>query len=127
MGLFSSAKKRVEPYGLLKPDAEHLARLEARGIDVTAPREIELAVCFTSQERAEAASSSLRADRVRHELVPPSHDIPDWTIMVTSRNQALVPDFIRERIDLCRALAETHQGDYEGWVALMTEAEKAAG
>ena len=106
MGLFSSAKKRVEPHGLLKADAEQLARLESRGVDVTAPRESEFAVCFTSEQRADAASAALRADRVRHELVPPSHDIPDWTIVLAARNQPLVPDFLRERVDLCRALAD---------------------
>ena len=127
MGLFSSAKKRVEPYGLLKADAEHLARLVSQGMDVAAPRESEFAVCFTTQQRADAASSALRADRVRHELVEPSHDIPDWTILLTTRNQPLVPDFLRDRVDLCRALADTHQGDYEGWVALLTDEEKAAG
>ena len=126
MGLFSSAKKRVGPYGLLKPDAEHVARLESRGCDITAPREIEFAVCFATQDRADAASAALRADRVRHELVQPSHDIPDWTIMLVARNQPLVPDFLRERVDLCRSLADAHQGDYEGWVALFTDEEKAA-
>ena len=125
MGLFSSAKKRVEPHGLLKADAEQLARLESRGVDVTAPRESEFAVCFTSEQRADAASAALRADRVRHELVPPSHDIPDWTIVLAARNQPLVPDFLRERVDLCRALADAHHGDYEGWVALLTDEEKA--
>lgn len=127
MGLFSSAKKRVEPYGLLKADAEHLARLESRGVDIAAPRESEFAVCFTTQDRADAASAALRADRVRHELVQPSHDIPDWTIMLATRNQPLVPDFLRERVDLCRALADAHQGEYEGWVALLTDEEKTAG
>ena len=127
MGLFSSAKKRVEPYGLLKADAEHLERLVSQGVDAAAPRESEFAVCFTTQQRADAASSALRADRVRHELVEPSHDIPDWTILLTARNQPLVPDFLRDRVDLCRALADAHQGDYEGWVALLTDEEKAAG
>lgn len=126
MGLFSSAKKRVEPYGLLKADAAQLARLESRGVDVTAPRESEFAVCFTTQQYADAASAALRTDRVRHELVPPSHDIPDWTIVLAARDQPLVPDFLRDRVDLCRALATTHQGDYEGWVALLTDEEKAA-
>lgn len=125
MGLFSSAKKRVEPYGLLKADAEQLARLESRGVDVAAPRESEFAVCFTSEQRAGAASAALRTDNVRHELVPPSHDIPDWTIVLAARNQPLVPDFLRERVDLCRGLADAHQGDYEGWVALLTDEEKA--
>jgi len=131
MGLFSSSKKRgsskrVEPYGLLTDDAAHLARLEARGVDVTAPREIEFAVCFTARDRVDAASDSLRKDRVRHEVVEPSHDIPEWTIMMTVRRQSLVPDFLRDRVDLCLALADAHKGEYEGWVALLTDEEKAA-
>jgi hypothetical protein len=125
MGLFSS-KKRVEPYGLLKDDAEHVARLEARGVDVTAPRETEFAVCFTTRDRVDAASESLRADRIRHEVIEPSHDIPEWTIMIVSRGVPLVPDFLRDRIDTCQALADAHKGEYEGWVALLTDEEKAA-
>lgn len=128
MGLFSkrTATKRTEPYGLLADDAEHLARLEARGVDVTAPRESEFAVCFKSQQSADAAADSLRADRVRHEVVLPSHDVPEWTILLTSHHQPLVPDFLRDRVDLCRALADAHKGEYEGWVALLTEQEKDA-
>lgn len=126
MGLFSSSKKRVEPYGLLKDDAEHLARLEVRGFDIAAPRESEFAVCFTTQERADAAVASLRADRIRHEVVLPSHDVPEWTIILRGRDQPLVPDFLRTSVDVCVALATAHKGDYEGWVALMTEAEKGA-
>ncbi|WP_430867250.1 ribonuclease E inhibitor RraB [Demequina aurantiaca] len=125
MGLFSSAKKRVEPYGLLKEDAEHLARLEERGMDAFTPRDSEFAVCFKSQDTADAAAASLRADRVRHEVVEPSHDVPEWTIMLRGRRIPLVPDFLRERVDLCRALADSHKGEYEGWIALMTDEEKA--
>jgi hypothetical protein len=130
MGLFSSAKKRgnskrTEPYGLLQEDADHLARLEARGVDITALRFSEFAVCFSTQNHADAAAAALTADRVRFEMVLPSHDIPEWTIMMFGRNQPLVPDFLRESIDVCRALADAHKGDYEGWVALLTEQEKS--
>ncbi|WP_061964209.1 ribonuclease E inhibitor RraB [Demequina aurantiaca] len=126
MGLFSSSKKRVEPHGLLKDDAEQLARLESRGVDITAPRESEFAVCFKTQATADAAADSLRTDRVCHEVVLPSHDVPEWTIMLTVRNQPLVPDFLRDRVDLCIALADAHKGEYEGWVALLTDDEKDA-
>lgn len=117
---------RIDPHGLFKADAEQLARLEGRGVDPAAPREIEFAVCFSDQPSADAAAASLRGDRVRHEVVLPSHDIPEWTIMLVSRNQPLLPDFLRERVDLCTALADAHKGQYEGWVALLTDQEKAA-
>lgn len=126
MGLFSSAKKRVEPYELLKPDADQLARLQARGVDVSAPRDSEFAVCFTKQDQADAAAQFLRTERTRHEVVVPSHDVREWTIMIYGRAQPLVPDFLRERVDMCVALADAHQGEYEGWVALRTDEEKAA-
>jgi hypothetical protein len=130
MGLLSSltggSHKRVEPYGLLKGDAAHLARLQDRGVDITAPRDSEFAVCFIAQQHADAAVASLRADRVRHEVVEPSHDVPEWTIMLRGRDQPLVPDFLRVSVDVCIALADAHKGEYEGWVALLTDDEKSA-
>lgn len=125
MGLFSS-KKRTEPYGLFKADAEQLGRLEARGVDVTLPRDSEFVVCFTTRDRADAASKSLKESRVRHDVVEPSHDVPEWTIMMVGRRVPLVPDFLREQVDTCLALADAHKGEYEGWIALLTDEEKAA-
>ena len=40
--------------------------------------------------------------------------------------QPLVPDFLRETVDLCESLARTYKGDYEGWAAMLTPQERDA-
>lgn len=123
--VFGTKRARVEPYGLWEDDAAQLAALAARGADLEAPRESEFFLSFMAQARADAAVAELRAERIRHELVAPSHDIPEWMVFVRS-TAALVPDLLRERVDLCERLADKHGGEYEGWAGLLAEAEKAA-
>lgn len=123
--IFGGKRSRVEPYGLWTDDAEHLAALEARGADIEAPRDSEFFLSFTSDVRAKAADDELRSRRVRHELVEPSHDVPEWMVFIRGRGP-LVPDFLRDTVDLCEEFAAKYKGDYEGWAALLTGAEKDA-
>lgn len=127
MGLLTNILKgkrsRVEPFNLWEDDAEHLAKLEANGADPTAPRESEFFLSFASDVRAKAAADELRSRRVRHELVEPSHDVPEWMLFVRGR-EPLVPDFLRETVDLCEEFASKYRGDYEGWASLLTSEEK---
>ncbi|WNM25877.1 ribonuclease E inhibitor RraB [Demequina capsici] len=127
MGLLSKmfgARARVAPYGLWGDDAEQLAAFEARGAEPGAPRESEFFISFTSDVKAKAAADVLRTQRVYHELVEPSHDIPEWMIFVRGYQQPLVPDFLRETVDLCSDLAARFGGEYEGWAGLLTAEEK---
>lgn len=117
MGLFSKGKARVEPYNLWDADAEQLARLVEDGLDPTAPCWSKFFLYFTSERRFKAASEELRLARVRHELVPPSHDIRDWAVFVLGNGVPLVPDYLRNTVDLCERIAATHEGEYDGWVA----------
>jgi hypothetical protein len=119
-------RKRVEPHGLWSDDAEQLAALAARGGVPEAPRESEFFLSFTSDVRAKAAADELRSARVTHELVEPSHDIPEWMIFVRRYNAPLVPDVLRDTVDLCEDIAARHGGDYEGWAGLLTREEKDA-
>jgi len=123
--LFSGKRSRVEPYNLWTADAEHMAALEAKGADMTAPRESEFFLSFTSDVKAKAAADELRSRRVRHELVEPSHDVPEWMVFIRGRGP-LVPDYLRETVDLCEEFASKYKGDYEGWAALLTDDEKDA-
>ncbi|WP_084076898.1 ribonuclease E inhibitor RraB [Demequina sp. NBRC 110057] len=125
MGLFSRRPKRVEPYQLFADDQEQLETFLARGADVAAPRELEVSLTFTRQASAEAAVETLKARRAWHELSAPSHDVPEWTIVVTSRG-ALVPDLLRTAIDLGHEVADEHGGEFEAWTAMYTAEEKAA-
>ncbi|WP_062516785.1 ribonuclease E inhibitor RraB [Demequina gelatinilytica] len=117
-------RKRVGPYELWSDDAEQLEAMAARGADLAAPRESEFFLSFTSEPRVREAADELRAMRVSHELVEPSHDIPEWMLFVRAYRTPLVPDFLRETVDLCERLAEKHGGDYEGWAGLLTDEEK---
>lgn len=129
MGLFdrlkASRRARVEPYGLWSTDQAQLEAFAARGADIAAPRESEFFLSFTSDVRAKAVADELRSRRVRHELIEPSHDIPEWMVFVRGR-VPLVPDFLRETVDVCEELAATYGGEFEGWAGLLTEAEKDA-
>lgn len=122
--VLGGGRRRVDPYGLYSEDAEQLAALEARGADIALPRESEFFLAFTSEPRVKAAVDELRAMRVRHELVPPSHDIPEWMIFIREYRTPLVPDFLRETIDLCERIADKHGGAFEGWAGLLTKEEK---
>ncbi|WP_062301017.1 ribonuclease E inhibitor RraB [Demequina subtropica] len=117
-------RKRVGPYDLWSDDAEQLEAMAARGADLAAPRESEFFLSFTSEPRVRGAADELRALRVSHELVEPSHDIPEWMLFVRAYRTPLVPDFLRDTIDLCERIAEKHGGDYEGWAGLLTDEEK---
>ncbi|WP_062318216.1 ribonuclease E inhibitor RraB [Demequina maris] len=127
MGFLSKVfggRKRVEPYDLWSEDQDQLAALESRGGVLTAPRESEFFIAFRSEPGLRAAADELRAMRVTHEVVEPSHDIPDWMLFVRAYRTPLVPDFLRETIDTCERIAEKHGGEYEGWAGLLTDEEK---
>jgi len=126
LGKVFGGRKRVEPHGLWADDAERLAAFESRGADLTAPRESEFFISFTSSPRASAAADDLRGQRIPHELVDPSHDIPEWMVFIRGYRVALLPDFLRETVDLCEDLAARHGGEFEGWAGLFTDAEKDA-
>lgn len=119
-------RKRVAPHGLWVDDAERLAAFAARGADVTAPRESEFFLSFASSPRASAAADDLRGREIPHEIVPPSHDIPEWMLFIRGYRVALLPGFLRETVDMCEELASIHGGQFEGWAGLFTEAEKDA-
>ncbi|MDX5318176.1 MAG: ribonuclease E inhibitor RraB, partial [Actinomycetes bacterium] len=103
MGFLSKVlggRKRVEPFNLWSDDAAQLEAMVARGADIHAPRESEFFLSFTSEPKVRAAADELRSQRVLHELVEPSHDIPEWMIFVRAYRTPLVPDHLRDTIDL---------------------------
>lgn len=132
MGLFATvfggAKRRIEPYGLYAADAAQLDALVARGGDIGGQRESEFFLSFASERRLRAAADDVRLARrdqaLHHEVVEPSHDVPEWMLFVRGYGQPLVPDFLRETIDYCLDLASRHGGTYEGWAGLLTPEEK---
>ena len=119
-------RKRVAPHGLWADDAARLAAFEARGAILEAPRESEFFISFASSPGASAAADDLRGRRIPHELVHPSHDIPEWMLFIRGYRVPLLPDFLRETVDLCEGLASSHGGQFEGWAGLFTDAEKGA-
>ncbi len=127
MGLldkFFGGRKRVEPHGLWDDDAQRLAAFEARGADLTAPRESEFFLSFTASAKVNAAADDLRTRRIPHEVVAPSHDIPEWMLFIRGYKMPLLPNFLRETVDMCEDLASRHGGEFEGWAGLFTDAEK---
>lgn len=117
--------KRVDPYGLWEADAKQLERFVANGAVIASPRDSEFSVTFKNEDRARAAAEELGEARVSGELVEPSHGVDEWAIIIYGRDQPLVPDFLRETVDLAKGIAQSHKGEYEGWAAMFTEEEKA--
>ena len=129
MGFLSKltgGNKRVDPYGLLEDDAKQLERFVTNGAVVASPRDSEFSVTFKNEDDARAAAKELGEARVAGELVEPSHGVDEWAILIYGRDQPLVPDFLRETVDLARGIAQSHKGEYEGWAAMYTEEEKAS-
>ena len=122
---FTGGNKRVDPYGLLGDDAKQLERFVANGAEIAAPRDSEFSITFKKEDNARAAAEELGEARVAGELVEPSHGVDEWAIIIYGRDQPLVPDFLRETVDLARGIAQSHKGEYEGWAAMFTEEEKA--
>ncbi len=128
MGFLSrltGGRKRVDPYGLFEDDAAQLQRFADAGADLSAPRDSEFSVTFKDEERAREAAKDLGERRFGGELVAPSHGVDEWSILIYGRDVALVPDFLRETIDVAQEVASTHGGEYEGWAALYTAEEKS--
>ena len=128
MGLFSSLtgrRKRVDPYGLWEDDAAQLDRFVERGADAAAARDSEFSISFAKEDGARAAAKELGEARVAGELVEPSHGVDEWAILIYGRDEPLVPDFLRETVDLAEQVASSHGGEFEGWAALFTAEEKS--
>ncbi|MDN4479745.1 ribonuclease E inhibitor RraB [Demequina muriae] len=122
---FTGARKRVDPYGLYEDDSAQLQRFVDAGADVSAPRDSEFSVTFKDEDKARAAAKELGERRFPGELVEPSHGVDEWSIIIYGRDEPLVPDFLRETVDVAEGIATTHGGEYEGWAALYTAEEKA--
>lgn len=128
MGLlsrFTGGNKRVDPYGLFEDDAAQLQRFVDAGADLSAPRDSEFSVTFKDEDHARAAAKELGERRFAGELVEPSHGVDEWSIIIYGRDVPLVPDFLRETVDVAHEIASTHGGEYEGWAAIYTAEEKA--
>lgn len=128
MGFLSKltgGNKRVDPYGLWQADAKQLERFVANGAEIASPRDSEFSVTFKNEDDARAAAKELGEARVAGELVEPSHGVDEWAILIYGRDEPLVPDFLRETIDLAQHIAQAHKGEYEGWAAMFTEEEKS--
>ncbi|MFV0632841.1 ribonuclease E inhibitor RraB [Demequina sp.] len=124
--LSAGRRKRVEPYGLWADDARQLSVFSERGGVLEDARDSEFSITFTDEKRARSAAKELRVMQVRGELVEPSHGVDEWSVVIHGRSQPLVPDFLRDTVDLAERLAAEHSGTYEGWVAKYTVEEKSA-
>ncbi|WP_062069099.1 ribonuclease E inhibitor RraB [Demequina sediminicola] len=126
MGLFSRSRRRTEPYGLWSDDAARWETFLGRGADASTARDLEVTVAFTAEDNARAAGKTLAAEGARGELVPPSHGVEEWGILIHWRDTALVPDVLKDAVDLGERIAHEHSGEYGGWTAFYTKQEKAA-
>ncbi len=120
--------------GIRYKELQVVGQLINLGADLQAPRHTVFYCYFSTEAVAQAAGDALRARglEVKVEMMPAAFlaNNPDapypWSVVAESSDRGLVPDFLRDTVDACEALAVAHGGSYDGWEAGLTEAEAAA-
>jgi len=118
LGIFLMLRgRRVEPPVAARPvadgDAATLDELAHAGSDLSRPHVIEFFLYFPGQPVAESVAEGLRSEGLTVE-VSQAEEEADWLCLVRQR---MVPDMagLRSWRDRLTALAEAHQGVYDGW------------
>lgn len=138
MGLFSRKDKDDRPMtdaelnersrvdGIRFKELQVVAQLMKIGADLKAPRHTLFYLYFPDEASAAPVAEALRGAGLSAEVKEPWEKVREWAVIAECRDRALIPDFLRDTVDLCEELAAAHGGEYDGWEAGMTEAEAAA-
>jgi hypothetical protein len=87
------------------------------GCDLAVPRETTFFIYIPKKKDAEASAEVLRGHGFETKIWNPHEKNPDWTVVAERRDRALIPDFLRETVDLCEQLAADYGGVFDGWEA----------
>jgi hypothetical protein len=112
--------------GIRYQELRVVQNLVKMGADITAPRHVIFYLYFPRKSGANAAARVLRHRGHEVSVHPPWEKIPQWATVAETRDRAIVPDFLRETVDVCEKLADHHDGVFDGWEAGLTEAEVKA-
>lgn len=138
MGLFSHKSKDDRPMtpdelherskvdGIRFKDLQVVAQLMKMGADLRAHRDTLFYLYFPTEAATVPVADVLSGRGFSVTVREPSKDVADWAVIGQRADRALIPDFLRETVDLCEKLAATYDGTYDGWEAGLTAAEAAA-
>ncbi|MBN2176974.1 MAG: ribonuclease E inhibitor RraB [Demequinaceae bacterium] len=117
---------RSEVDGIRYRDLRAVGQLEKMGAALETPRRSTFRLSFTDKDPAHTVALALREKGLEVRMGAPGEESPQWSVVGEARGRALIPGFLRDTIDLCEALASTHDGEYIGWEANLTDEEFAA-
>jgi hypothetical protein len=118
--------ERSEVDGIRYRDLQAVGQLQRMGATLETPRRSSFRFSFPDKDHAHAVAGALREHGLEVRMGAPSDEMPRWEVVGESRGRALVPDFLRDTIDLCEGLAASHDGEYVGWEANLSDGEIAA-
>jgi len=104
------------------------------GADLQAPRHTVFYAYFPSEATGTAAADALSAEGFAVTVAPlpeefllEHREAPNpWRVTAERKDRALIPDFLRDSVDRCTAIAHEFGGQYDGWECGLTDAEAAA-
>ncbi len=128
MGLFSrsgrgrrskeSAKfERSRLDGIRYKEMEVVAALQGMGADIHAPRHVMFFLHMPTEAASQVCVANLSARGHQVRTIVPEGRVRYWTCVAETRNRAIIPDFLRDTVDYCEALALEHGGEFNGWEA----------
>ena len=107
--------------GLRYADLQVCAEMTKLGFDLREPVHSLFYLYFPNKTAADAAAADLAARGLSVGVREPWSDgevkVEQWGVIAESRVNALIPDFLRETVDACEAVAAAHGGEYDGWEA----------
>ena len=112
--------------GLRFKDLGVVQELVKMGADINAARHILFYIYFAKESAARASARVLRRHGLEVGVHAPWEKIPQWAVVAESRDRPVIPTFLRETCDICERLADKHGGNYDGWEAGLTDAERRA-
>ncbi len=118
--------ERSDVDGIRYKELPAVRNLIKMGADVRVPRHVIFYLYFPRESGARAAARVLRHRGHEVSVNPPWEKIPQWATVAETRDRALIPDFLRETVDVCEKLADRHDGVFDGWEAGLTELEAEA-
>ncbi len=126
--------ERSQVDGIKYRDLQIVGQLTQMGADLEAPRHTVFYSYFPAQATGMAAADALRAEGFAVTLAPLPEEFlkehPDapnpWRVVAERHDRALIPDFLRDSVDKCTAIAHEFGGQYDGWECGLTDAEAAA-
>ena len=104
--------------GLKYKDIALMGQLMQQGADLNLPRHALYYLYFGSQEAAEAGAPEARAAGYTCEVREPLAAYPDqWSLVCERPDAVLDIAGVRQADDFFQAIADRHQGVFDGWEA----------